>query len=164
MGWLCWRPQTRHALGLDPNYGADPVFSRLGIAPWGLWMLLLHWVGARGDASPMPRTPSRMGSPILVNLGTSERGQRLWFTSPAHLLGLGGGGTSLSLWSPCARWPWAPKWAARPHCRVFLITLLSLQAAGTGLHRDTLHHGRAARDGGSQPHGGCQGWVSLVLK
>jgi len=35
-------------------------------------------------------------------------------------------------------------------------SLLSPQAAGTGLHRDALRRGRAARDGDPQPHGGCR--------
>lgn len=119
MGWLCWRPQTWHALGLDLNYGADPVFSRLGIAPWGLWMLLLHWVGARGDlvgprgsveaprgawsllgnhhpsrcsssdASPMPRTPSRRGSPILAEPGDFSKGPEAVVHPPCTSPGAG---------------------------------------------------------------------------
>lgn len=146
---------------------------------WSLWgschppqLLILRepsplTVGVGSRAPSMPRTPSRMGSPILAEPGDFRKGPEAVIRPPAHLVGLGSGGSSPSLWSPCARlcpcWLWAPKGPAHPRSIAgFLITPLSPQAAGTGLHRDTLHHGRAAGDGGSQPHGGCQGWVSLI--
>lgn len=99
--------------------GLTLFFSRLGIAPWGLWMLLLHWVGARGDlvgprgsveaprgawsllgshhpsrcsssdASPMPRTPSRRGSPILAEPGDFRKGPEAVVHPPCTSPGAG---------------------------------------------------------------------------